>query len=200
MSEEKGIVRMDVGAAVPHRGNIITRGMAKIALLLFGWRVEGVVPNTNKFIVIGAPHTSNWDWFLVITTAYAMGIRISWMMKHTTFKGPVGTLLRWLGGVAIDRRAPRGVVEQNVDAFDQKENLILCITPEGTRSKVREWKKGFYYIAQGANVPIVPAIFDYGRKRVRFAPAFSPTGNFDEDLAFLKSYYSDATPKNPQLY
>lgn len=194
------VIDIVVGNAVPQRGGPMLRGFAQRVMGLFGWTISGQVPNIPKFVVIGAPHTSNWDWFLTMFTAYSLGINISWMMKHTMFRWPLGGIMRWMGGIPIDRRASHGVVAQTVERFVQCRGMVLCITPEGTRRKVNEWKVGFYHIAQGAGVPIVPAVFDYGRKQVRFAPAFTPTGNLEEDLPLLKAVYADATPKNPHLF
>ncbi|MBP8003125.1 MAG: lysophospholipid acyltransferase family protein [Candidatus Promineifilaceae bacterium] len=199
MSEQKEMIQTSIGTDVPRNGNIILRGLAIGILGLLGWSIRGELPNLSKFVVIGAPHTSNWDWLLVMAVAYALGVRISWMMKHTLFRGPFKHFFTWLGGIAIDRRATNGVVGESINRFQQASQLVLCITPEGTRSKVKEWKTGFYHIAQGAGVPIVPAIFDYGRKEVRFAPVFIPTGNVSTDLPNLQAIYRSATPKNRHL-
>ncbi|PID86549.1 MAG: acyltransferase [Chloroflexi bacterium] len=166
---------------------------------LFGWQVEGVVPNAEKFMVIGAPHTSYWDWFIVMGAAYTLGARISWMSKHSLFEAPWGGLLKYLGGVPVDRRRSTGVVASVVEQFKKHDKLILCITPEGTRAKVRsQWKKGFYYIAQGADVPVVVAAFDFGRKVVRFGPTFKPSGNVEADLPTIMSYYDGIAGRHPQ--
>ncbi len=188
-----------LGENLPTRGGPFARNFARFMMKSVGWDIEGTLPNSDKVIVIGAPHTSNWDWILVMFTAYSLGIRITWMAKHTLFKKPFGGIMRWLGGMPVDRRAARGMVAQAVEKFHQEEKLVLCITPEGTRSKVREWKQGFYHIAQGADVPIVVAAFDYGRKRVRFGPIFKPTGNLDADLPIIKSFYAGVTARYPQL-
>lgn len=208
MVEEKDIIYMPpagvttvpaLGNNLPRRGGPFARNLARFAMTLFGWKIEGTLPNSSKVIVIGAPHTSNWDWILVMFTAYSLGIRITWMAKHTLFKKPFGSIMRWLGGMPVDRRAAGGMVTQAVDKFHREDNLILCITPEGTRSKVREWKQGFYHIAQGADVPVVVAAFDYGRKKVRFGPVFKPTGNLEADLPIIKSFYAGVIARHPQL-
>ncbi len=195
---EKKVINTSVGNAVPRRQNSFMQGLSIAILAWLGWSIKGTVPNLPKFVVIGAPHTSNWDWLLVMAVAYALGVRISWMMKHSLFKGPLAWFWRSLGGIPVDRRAANGIVGDSVSQFQQARQFILCITPEGTRSKVKEWKTGFYHIALGAGVPIVPAIFDYGRKQVRFAAAFTPTGNLNTDLPTLQALYGDATPKNKQ--
>jgi len=188
-----------LGDNVPRRGGPAARSFARLIMRLSGWRVEGTLPNDGKLLIIGAPHTSNWDWVLVMLTAYSLGVRISWMAKHTLFKKPFGGIMRWLGGIAIDRRSKHGTVQQAIHNFEQKEKLVLCITPEGTRSKVREWKQGFYHIAHGADVPVVVAAFDYGRKAVRFGPTFKPTGDLETDLPIIKSFYDGVTARHPQF-
>lgn len=187
-----------LGESVPRRGGPLARNFARLIMRLFGWRIEGAIPNSEKLLIIGAPHTSNWDWILVMFTAYSLGVRISWMAKHSLFKKPFGGIMRWLGGVAIDRRAKHGTVDQAINTFNEREKLVLCITPEGTRSKVREWKQGFYHIAQGANVPVVVAAFDYGRKSVRFGPTFKPSGNLEADLPIIKSFFDGVVARHPE--
>ncbi|NHZ72794.1 MAG: hypothetical protein GWP17_06895, partial [Aquificales bacterium] len=158
----------EIGDLVPRRGGTIARGFVRLLMGLFGWKVEGEVPNTKKFMVVGAPHTSNIDWFIVMGAAYVLGVRISWIAKHSLFETPWGGILRWLGGVPVDRRQAQGTVGSAVEQFHERDELILCITPEGTRARVRgKWKKGFYYMAEGADVPIVVAAFDYGKKVMR---------------------------------
>lgn len=188
----------ELGEFVPRRGGRLSIGLTRFIGKLTGWTVEGTLPNTNKIMVIGAPHSSNWDWILTLFAANYLGVRISWMAKHTLFRWPFGYVMRWLGGVPVDRRAAQGTVEQAVERFVKVDELILCITPEGTRRKVREWKQGFYHIALGADVPIVAAAFDYGRKRVYFGPIFKPSGNLEEDMPIVKSFFDGVKPKNPQ--
>lgn len=200
MSENRTVVQLSVGESLPRFGGVMLERIARVIMASLGWTIRGELPNLPKFVVIGTPHRSNWDWFLVMATAYALNVRISWMMKHTMFRGPLGTLSGRLGGVSINRREMQGVVEDCVANFQRFDKFVLCITPEGTRSKVREWKKGFYHIATGAGVPIVPAIFDYGLKQVRFAPAFTPTGDLTADLSSLQALYAGVTPKNPHLF
>lgn len=193
------VVKSDaVGESVPRRGNRITRGLAILFLAAIGWRISGELPNLHKFIIVGAPHTSNWDFILVIATATALGVRISWMAKHSLFRGPLGPIFRWMGGVSVDRRATHGVVGENVQAFQQLENLILCLTPEGTRQQVHEWKSGFYQIATRAEVPILLAAFDYGNKVMALGPVIAPTGNYEMDLARIKTHYAPVRPRHPQ--
>lgn len=183
---------------LPRRGNRMTHALAILFMAAVGWRITGTMPNLDKFIIVGVPHTSNWDFVMVIATAAALGVRISWMGKHSLFRGPMGPIMRWLGGVPVNRHAAHGVVGENVAAFSERSKLILCITPEGTRSKVREWKSGFYQIALGAQVPILLAAFDYDRKAVDFGPLVQPGGNYEADLACMKAHYAPIRGKHPQ--
>jgi 1-acyl-sn-glycerol-3-phosphate acyltransferase len=151
-------------------------------------------------MVIGAPHTSNWDWVLVILAAYALGAHISWLAKDSLFRSPLGGLFRYLGGIPVDRSAAHGMVGESIEKFKQREKMMLCITPEGTRSKVRAWKKGFHHIATGANVPIVLASFDYGRKVVGFGPTLIASGDVDADLQTIQDLYATVQAKQPQNF
>lgn len=186
----------EAGAQLPPRGNRVTRALALFFMMLIGWRIGGNIPDLQKLIIIGAPHTSNWDFVLVIATATALGVRISWMGKNSLFKGPLGPIFRWLGGIPVNRQAAHGVVGENVAAFSLQEKLILCITPEGTRSQVRKWKSGFYQIALGAKVPLLLAGFDYVNKVVDFGPLFEPSGDYEADLALIKAHYAPIQGKH----
>ncbi|MBE2223098.1 MAG: lysophospholipid acyltransferase family protein [Anaerolineae bacterium] len=189
----------EVGDLVPRRGGAFAHGFARLMMGLFGWKVAGYVPNAKKFMVVGAPHTSNVDWFIVMGAAFILRVRISWMAKHSLFNKPWGGVLRWLGGVPIDRRQAQGTVGSAIEQFNQHDELILCITPEGTRAEVKgKWKKGFYYMAEGADVPVVVAAFDYGNKVVRFGPTFKPTGDIEADMPVIYSYVEGVVPRHPQ--
>lgn len=166
-------------------------------LTLFGWRFEGELPNLPKLVVIAAPHTSNWDFPLGMAIIFALGVRLSWMGKHTFIRGPMGRVLRWMGGIAIDRTAPHGVVEQIVAEFDRREKFILGLAPEGTRRRVPEWKTGFYFIAQGADVPIIPIAFDYRCKVIGIGQPIYPSGNLTADMEQIKLFYRGVVGKNP---
>lgn len=179
-----------LGPNVPRRGNRFTRAFAQTILRLFGWRIVGEVPDLPKFVLIGAPHTSNYDFFLTEFAAVALGVDLHFLMKHTVFAGPLDALLRRLGGISVDRSQTKDFVQQSVAEFDRRESFLLAITPEGTRTQVPEWRSGFYYIALGAEVPIVLVKFDYGNKAVRLGPTFYPTGDYETDLIALKALYA----------
>ena len=186
--------------ALPKRGNRWTRAFAHGLMSICGWRIEGTPPNVPKAILIGAPHTSNWDFLLSLGTAFAIGLRMSWMAKHTFVNGPGKRLWQWLGGIPVDRRASHGAVGEMVEAYNSHEKLVVAITPEGTRSGAIGWKSGFYHIALGANIPIVPIVFDYGNKTVRILELFTPTGDKEQDIAYLKTLYKDVKGKFPHSW
>jgi 1-acyl-sn-glycerol-3-phosphate acyltransferase len=172
--------------------------MARLALLWLGWTFEGNLPDLPKAVIIVAPHTTNWDFVLGMAAMFALDLQVSWLGKQTVFRAPFGGFFRWLGGIAIDRTAHAGVVEQLVATFRAREELILGLAPEGTRRRVERWKTGFYHIAVGARVPIVPVTFDYPRRVIRFDVPLSPTGDLPADLERLHAFFrADLTPLQP---
>lgn len=187
-----------LGTAVPKRGNSITRALGLTIMRFTGWRVAGNIPNLPKFVIIVAPHTSNWDFVHGMAAAFALGLRISWMGKNALFKKPFGGVMRWLGGVSIDRSAPHGVVKQTVDIFSSRPQLVLGITPEGTRSKVDHWKMGFYHIAKGSGLPIVPVYFDYPKRTIGFGELLIPGDDADSDFQIIVDFYRGHLGKRPQ--
>jgi 1-acyl-sn-glycerol-3-phosphate acyltransferase len=164
---------------------------------LAGWRVEGAAPQTHKFVVIAAPHTSNWDLPLMLAVALQFRVRLRWMGKDTLFKPPFGWFMRVLGGIAIDRSKTNDVVAQMVEIFGQADRLAVAIPPEGTRSKTRYWKTGFYNIAHGADVPIALGFLDYARKVGGIGMVMRTSGDYDTDLEAIKAFYAQVTPKFP---
>ena len=158
------------------------------------------MPNEPKFVVIVAPHTSNWDFTLGVAALFALGFRVSFLGKHTLFKWPLGAFMRWLGGIAVERSVSRDRVQETIGAFNSSDKLILAVAPEGTRKRVAEWKTGFYHVARGAGVPIVPVAFDYGRKTIRVGPPFRPTGDREADFASLKEFYRDVGARRPENF
>ena len=189
-----------LGDVVPKRGNKVTRWLGRAVLALFGWQIAGHAPNLPKFIVIGAPHTSNWDFSLAMLFFIALGLRVSWMGKDSFINGRLKRVWHWMGGVAINRRAAHGVVNQMVDVFNKRDKFVLGLTPEGTRAKVSRWKTGFYHIACGANVPILPVAIDYKIKTLQLHPIFIPSGDLTDDLAKIQALFAAARGKRPHLY
>jgi 1-acyl-sn-glycerol-3-phosphate acyltransferase len=188
---------VSLGDKLPRRGNRYSQRVAQAILARLGWRIEGEIINVPKMVLIGAPHTSNWDLFLTIAAMFALGVRFSWVAKHTIFRWPFGVLLRWLGGIGLKRESSKNFVEKMAAEIRARPSILLAIMPEGTRSKVKEWRSGFYHIAHQAQVPICPVIFDYGRKILRLGPALYPSGDYAAELAYIKSLFADATGYNP---
>ena len=174
------------------------RGFARWLFRLTGWKTEGAVHQPPRFVLIAAPHTSNWDAVILIVAAYCFGVRISWYVKHTAFFWPLGPIVRYFGGVPIDRRTRQNAVQQGVEMFAQREHFILAVPPEGTRGRGDGWKTGFYHIACGAQVPIVLGFIDYARKVAGLGPTLVPTGNIESDFRVLADFYNTITPRFPQ--
>jgi 1-acyl-sn-glycerol-3-phosphate acyltransferase len=183
----------EIGDRVPRRGNRVTRALARGLMSVCGWRIRGDFPDLGKAVFIVAPHTSNWDFIVGVGALYAIGFRAAFLAKHTVFRGPLGWLMRFLGGIPVDRRAPHGAVERVVRRFRESEQLMLGLAPEGTRKRVGRWKTGFYHIAQKAGVPIVPATFDYDQRCILIGEPLATTGDIAADLAMLKSFCEGPT-------
>ena len=180
--------------------NSFFRLISWIGLKLAGWRLEGQRPEAPKYVLIAAPHTSNWDFVLTIAIAFRFRMKIFWMGKQSLFKGPTGCIMKWLGGIPVDRSKANGLVQQVIDKYNQCSELVVAIPPEGSRSKVRKWKSGFYHVASGAGVPIALGFLDFKKKVGGFGPMFTPTGNFEEDLAKIQAFYANITGKKPHQF
>jgi 1-acyl-sn-glycerol-3-phosphate acyltransferase len=174
----------------------LLRGLATFLLKIFGWKVESRLPDLPKFVLIAAPHTSNWDFVMMLITAFAIRAKISWMGKNDLFRWPFGPFFKWCGGIPIDRSKPNGTVGEMTRSFQQSASLILVIAPEGTREKVRQWKTGFYHIAKSAGVPVVPGYLDFGQKRIGFGAPFTPSADIDADMTAIRAFYSGMLGKN----
>lgn len=189
-----------LGDAVAKRGNAVTRGIARLAMRLTGWRFEGEFPNLPQFVVIVAPHTSNWDFFVGVMAMFAIGFRGTFLGKDTLFRWPTGAVMRWLGGVPVDRASPHNVVQQTIDYFHSRPQMLLALSPEGTRKKLPAWRTGFWYVAKGAGVPIVPAAFDYPARRIRIFAPVTPGADIDADIARLRAHFNAKMALHPEQY
>jgi 1-acyl-sn-glycerol-3-phosphate acyltransferase len=169
-------------------------------LRLLGWRIEGEAPAAPKYVMIAAPHTSNWDFPYTLLVAFALRLNIYWMGKHSLFPPVLGAVMRWLGGIAVDRSKAGNLVQGTIDAFAATESLVVIVPPEGTRGKVTHWKTGFYYIAQGAGVPIALGYLDFKRKAGGIQGLFYPTGDIEADMVKIKQFYAGITGKRPQHF
>jgi 1-acyl-sn-glycerol-3-phosphate acyltransferase len=178
---------------------LLLNRIGRLWLRLFGWKVQGEASTDSKYVLIAAPHTSNWDFPFMLATAYAMGVRISWFGKHTLFIPPWGWLMRKLGGIPVDRRAPQSLVIQMAEKFKSSDYLVLAVPPEGTRSKVDLWKSGFYHIASQSGVPIGLGYLDYDRKLCGLGLFVKPSGYVNEDMDKIRAFYRNIRGKYPDL-
>ncbi len=166
-------------------------------LHLMGWRFVGRLPADRKAVVVAAPHTSNWDFLFLFLVSNILGVRLYWMGKEELFRGPLGPIARALGGIPVKRSRSTNLVQQMVDAFARRRELVLVIPPAGTRRHTDYWKSGFYHIARAAHVPIVLGFVDYGRNQAGFGPIFTPSGEISADMDFIRSFYADIQGKFP---
>jgi 1-acyl-sn-glycerol-3-phosphate acyltransferase len=172
--------------------------LAKIIMRILGWRVDGTLPDLPKFVLIGAPHTSNWDFVLFLGLIFYLRANVHFMGKAEIFRWPIGWFFRYCGGVPVDRKKSTGLVEQMVKACNESEKFILTIAPEGTRHHVTEWKRGFYHIAKSAGIPIVMAVVDGKHKTVRIGQVFHPTEDMEADMKSIQGYFAGVVGLNPR--
>lgn len=179
-----------VGPLVPRRGNLLSRWIGRSFLWLLGWRLHGEIPNLPRMVLIGAPHTSNMDGVVAIATLIALGLKASTMIKDSAFKGVMGPILRGFGAIPINRKSPKGVVEQSVDAITGSDGMLMLIAPEATRHSAPDWKRGYWHIALGAKAPVLPAAINYHNKTITFGPPVMPTGDYAADFGKLLDFYA----------
>lgn len=182
------------------RPSLLARLVKATLLALYrrrGWRAEGAVPTPRRFVIIAAPHTSNWDFLYFLGLTQDLGIAAHFIGKASLFRWPLGGFMRSMGGIAVDRSASHNVVRAMADEFAKRKEFMLTIAPEGTRRRSTKWKTGFYQIALAAHVPMVVGFMDYRRRVGGFGPAIMPTGDYAADMAKVWGVYQDCTPKNP---
>ena len=191
-----------IGSRVTHNApvsGLIKYWLARFFMTLIGWQVTGRLPVDKKFVLIGAPHTSNWDFVLGLSTMFIFRVKPRWLGKEALFRWPLGIFLRALGGVAIDRQHPHGVVGQMANALKEADQLVIMLAPSGTRKKMPNWKSGFYHIAHQANVPIVCGSLDFKNKQARLGLSLLPTGDIKKDMDKIRKYYEDSKAKYPEM-
>lgn len=168
------------------------RFISFIVLKIIGWKFTGL--NTSKdlkkCVIIAAPHTSNWDFPITIMLAFSARMPIYWTGKKELFKFPARGLMRWMGGIVVDRANAAGLVESSAQEIQNARSVYMIVTPEGTRDKVDKWKSGFYRIAVAAEVPILLGYLDFQQKRGGFLKLFYPTGDYDKDIVEIRQYYA----------
>jgi len=174
------------------------RFLSNSIMRLVGWRVEGKLPDLPKFVLIAAPHSSNWDFLMFLGVVFHLRANVRFMGKAELFRNPFGWFFYYCGGIPVDRTKSQGLVEQMVNACQKSEKFILTIAPEGTRHHVTEWKMGFYHIARNAGIPIVLAVVDGKHKTMRVGQVFHPTENMDADIKAVQGYFEGMTGINPR--
>lgn len=184
--------------AVGFQRSNLARTIARSVFRMAGWRTQVIPPQTARYVLIGAPHTSNWDFVIMLLFMAAEGIPIRWIGKDSLFRGPMGILMRSLGGIPVNRQERTNMVDQVVAKFEEHDALVIGLSPEGTRKKTDRWRTGFYYIALKAEVPIVMAFIDYREKVCGFGPSIKATGDIEADFKIIREFYSGVVGRYPQ--
>lgn len=177
----------------------ILRGLSLTLLKMLGWKAIGPLPNLPKYLVIVAPHTSNWDVFYGVMLAFALKLDARFLAKKELFRRPFGPVIEWLGGIATDRSAHSNIVEKMIEEFKKRREFVLALAPEGTRHKVKFWKSGFYHIATGAGIPIQIGYIDYATKTGGAGPLIFPTGDIARDMVAIRDFYLQVKGKRSEL-
>lgn len=176
----------------------LLRCIAVVVLKLIGWKAVGKEMPNARFVLIGAPHTSNWDFPLMLLIVLKLRLQVFWMGKHTLFPFPFASLMKWLGGIPINRSKSHNVVNDTVRLYRENSQLVVLVPPEGTRKKVEKWKTGFYHIANNAEVPILMGFVDASRKEAGLADFFYPTGDLEADMAEIRRFYASKQGLRPE--
>lgn len=175
--------------------------LSKLILKIAGWKViGGIPPEVPKCVVAVAPHTSNWDFVLGRLAFWQLGVKARFLIKKELFFWPLGPIIKWLGGIPVDRQKRGNLVDQVAAMFKEHNSLYIAITPEGTRKLVKDWKRGYYYIALKARVPIALGVLDYHKKEGGVVKILNPSGNFEEDSKMVEEVYRGVGARYPELY
>ncbi len=188
-----------LGDALPRGGNWFTRVLGRAVFRGMGWKIQGEFPNRKKAIVALVPHSSNLDFILTIAFIWATGMKASFLIKHTVFWFPLGNIIRALGGIPVDRSQQNGLVGAATQQFQDEEQLVLGVTPSGTRKPVKEWKDGFARIAAAAKVPVVPAVLNYKARTVRFAPLIEGLTEVKDIMQRVRDEAASGIPRGGSL-
>jgi 1-acyl-sn-glycerol-3-phosphate acyltransferase len=189
---------MTMSIVLGKQKSTLVQPIARLILRLSGWRTHVIPPHTSRYVLIGAPHTSNWDFFLALALMTVERIPIRIMGKDSLFRWPMGIFMRAIGAIPVNRRERTSLVDQVVAKFNEHTDLIIGLSPEGTRSKTSRWRTGFYYIALKAKVPIVMAYLDYKNKVVGLGPSLKPSGDIKADFVKIRDFYSGIIGKFPR--
>lgn len=173
------------------------RGLSLLLLKISGWKIVGRLPDQERYVIIVAPHTSNWDLFYGILLAFAFRLEPRFIAKNQLFRRPFSSLMKWLGGLPVDRTSSHHTIDQMVRLFLENKKFVLALAPEGTRHKMGGWKSGFYHIAASARVPILLAFIDYASTSGGTGPLVHPTGDIQNDMKIIADFYSTVKGKYP---
>ena len=179
------------------RRSKLLRKIARFGINISGWSIKGKVPDEERIVIIAAPHTSNWDFILAMLAIFGLNIKLRWLGKHSIFKPGFKFFFKWLGGIPVYRDNPSKLIDSVVKIVKKEKSIVIAMTPEGTRKKVKRWKTGFLRIAKQTHSKILLISIDAPTKSIEIGKNFNPTGNSDEDLAFIQKYYSSFRGINP---
>jgi len=181
----------------PRRCNPLAQLLGGLVLSVFGWQKAGQVPRAKNIVIIAAPHTTNWDFIFLLAAAYSFGISVNWLGKDSLFRSPLGPILRYLGGVPVDRSKRNNLVQSLSAQIEHGSGIALVIPPSGTRRKTEYWKSGFYRIAEAAQIPLVCGYLDYQKKEAGLGPAFLPS-DLSRDMNRIREFYEPIVGKYPE--
>ncbi|TDF42092.1 acyltransferase [Alteromonadaceae bacterium M269] len=190
----------ELGAKVPRDGGRFTHWLGKRFLKSTGWCFSGEFPNCSKMIIAVAPHTSNWDFFIGLAVKFCFKLKIQFLGKHTIFVPIIGKLLRYWGGIPVERSKAHGVVNQLTEIFAKQNELVLCLSPEGTRKRIDQWKTGFVQIARHARVPVLLVGFDYQVKKIKIGPLVSVGDDIEVAMEKIYRFFSNVSAKYPESF
>lgn len=173
--------------------------LSSLILRILGWKVQAQLPELKKYVLIGAPHTSNWDFVFTMLGLTSIGLRFNWVMKHSLFFWPLGSFFRAIGGIPVDRTRGTAFLKRIIELFHEREELVLAISPEGTRGRTEYWKTGFYMLALKAQVPVVMGAIDYAEKEITVGRILHPSGDIVQDMELIAKFYRDKTGRHPEL-
>lgn len=184
--------------ASPAECNLVAHWLGRLVMFLTGWKVIGHLPKVPKMVILAAPHTSSWDLLYLLGAAYSWKISIRWFGKNTLFFPILGHVLRFLGGIPIERKHRSQTVSKLKTQISEMEKVTLIVAPAGTRSRTDHWKSGFYRIAKDANIPMVCGYLDYSKKEAGVGPSFIPTGDVKKDMDKIRDFYHPIIGKYPE--
>lgn len=178
----------------------ILKEISKAILRILGWKAVPGPERPSKYLMLLAPHTSNWDFVIIFIIAFATGIKGYWFGKHTLFRPPIGFFFRWFAGIPVERSKSINRVDQTIKQFRERDEFMLTIAPEGTRKRTDRWRSGFYHIALGAGIPLAFGYLDYGKKEGGVGGFYTLTGDKEADMKVISRFYEDKMGKNPERF